>query len=95
MALDKATVRKIAYLARIEVPDDQLEALAGELSNILDWVEQLGEVDTDGVAPMASAVEIELPMRADEVTDGGYPEKMLQNAPAATKGFFTVPKVVE
>jgi aspartyl-tRNA(Asn)/glutamyl-tRNA(Gln) amidotransferase subunit C len=95
MALDEATVRKIARLARIEVADDQLEALAGELTNILDWVEQLGEVDTDGVAPMASVVDIELPMRADEVTDGGYPEKMLDNAPAATKGFFTVPKVIE
>ncbi len=95
MALDEATVRKIARLARIEVPDDQLTALAAELSNILDWVEQLDEVDTDGVAPMASVVDIELPMREDEVTDGGYPEKMLQNAPDGTKDFFTVPKVVE
>lgn len=95
MALDEATVRKIARLARIEVADDQLGTLAGELSNILDWVEQLGEVDTEGVAPMASAVETVLPMRQDEVSDGGYPEKVLQNAPAATKGFFTVPKVIE
>ncbi len=95
MALDEATVRKIARLARIEVADDQLEALGAELSHILDWVEQLGEVDTDGVAPMASVVEIELPLRQDEVTDGGYPEKLLDNAPDGTKGFFTVPKVIE
>ncbi len=95
MALDEATVRKIARLARIEVADDQLEALGAELSHILDWVELLGEVDTDGVAPMASVVEIELPLRQDEVTDGGYPEKLLDNAPDQTKGFFTVPKVIE
>ncbi|MHA1538163.1 MAG: Asp-tRNA(Asn)/Glu-tRNA(Gln) amidotransferase subunit GatC [Alphaproteobacteria bacterium] len=95
MALDEATVRKIARLARIEVPDERLAGLAAELSNILDWVEQLGEVDTDGVAPMASVVEVVLPMRADEVTDGGYPDKILANAPDAAKGFFTVPKVVE
>ena len=95
MALDEATVRKIARLARIEIADDQLEALGAELSHILDWVELLGEVDTDGVAPMASVVEIELPLRQDEVTDGGYPEKLLDNAPDQTKGFFTVPKVIE
>jgi len=95
MALDEATVRKIARLARIEVPDDQLTTLAAELSNILDWVEQLGEVDTDGVAPMASVVDIDLPWREDEITDGGYPEKMLRNAPDGTGSFFTVPKVVE
>ena len=95
MALDEATVRKIARLARIEVADDQLKALGAELSHILDWVELLGEVDTDGVAPMASVVEIELPLRQDEVTDGGYPEKLLDNAPDQTKGFFTVPKVIE
>jgi len=95
MALDEATVRRIAHLARIEVPDGELEALGGELSNILDWVEQLAEIDTDGIAPMASVVEIVLPQRADEITDGGYPEKVLQNAPGGAKGFFAVPKVVE
>ena len=65
MALDEATVRKIAHLARIEVPDGELGGLADELSNILDWVEQLGEVDTDGVAPMTSVVEASLRLRAD------------------------------
>ena len=95
MALDEATVRKIARLARIAVPEDQLGELAAELSNILDWVEQLGEVDTEGVTPMASVVDVELPRRDDTVTDGGYPDKILRNAPGGAKGFFTVPKVVE
>ncbi|MEJ2119287.1 MAG: Asp-tRNA(Asn)/Glu-tRNA(Gln) amidotransferase subunit GatC [Alphaproteobacteria bacterium] len=95
MALDKDTVRRIARLARIEVPDDQLDGLAGELSNILGWIEQLNEVPTDDVEPMTSVVAVVLPMREDEVTDGGYPEKILQNAPAGGKGFFQVPKVLE
>jgi aspartyl-tRNA(Asn)/glutamyl-tRNA(Gln) amidotransferase subunit C len=95
MALDKDTVRRIARLARIEVADDQLEGLAGELSNILGWIEQLNEVPTDDVEPMTSVVAVVLPMREDEVTDGGYPEKILRNAPEGGKGFFQVPKVVE
>ncbi len=95
MSLDVATVRRIASLARIRVPEDELEDLAGELGNILGWVEQLAEVDTEGVAPMTSAVEARLPQRRDEVVDGGYPDKILANAPEAEHGFFTVPKVVE
>lgn len=95
MSLDKATVAKIAELARIKVPDAELEHLAGELSQIIGWVEQLGEVDTDGVPPMTSVVEAILPRRSDEVVDGRYPEKVLANAPDAAHGFFTVPKVVE
>jgi len=95
MALDKDTVRRIARLAHIEVADDQLEGLAGELSNILGWIEQLNEVPTDGVEPMTSVVAVVLPMREDKVTDGGYPEDILQNAPSGGKGFFQVPKVVE
>ena len=95
MALDKDTVRRIARLARIEVADDQLEGLAGELSNIMGWIEQLNEVPTDDVEPMTSVVAVVLPMREDEVTDGGYPEKILHNAPEGGKGFFQVPKVVE
>jgi len=71
MALDKDTVRRIARLARIEVADDQLEGLAGELSNILGWIEQLSEVPTENVAPMTSVVAVVLPMREDAVTDGG------------------------
>lgn len=95
MALDKATVAKIAKLARLKVPDDRLEGLAGELSNILSWVEQLKKVDTKGVIPMASVVEAGLREREDVVTDGGYAEDVLKNAPERTGDFFTVPKVVE
>lgn len=95
MALDTDTVRKIAHLARIAVPEEDLERLAGELSNILGWIEQLEEVDTDGVAPMTSAVEMAQHWRDDGVTDGGIQDRVLANATDATKGFYTVPKVVE
>ncbi|HUN46676.1 MAG TPA: Asp-tRNA(Asn)/Glu-tRNA(Gln) amidotransferase subunit GatC [Stellaceae bacterium] len=95
MALDKATVARIATLARIKVPESDLERLAGELSGILTWIEQLNEVSTDGVEPMASVAEMTLPMREDKVTDGGQPEKILANAPQQALGFFLVPKVVE
>lgn len=95
MALDKATVARIATLARIKVPESELERLAGELSSILAWIEQLGEVNTDGVEPMASVAEMTLPMREDRVTDGGASEKILANAPQQAHGFFLVPKVVE
>lgn len=95
MALDKAAVKRIARLARIAVPEAELEPLAGELSGILTWIEQLDEVDTKGVAPMTSVVEVTLPMRDDVVTDGGIRDKVLANAPQATAGFFAVPKVVE
>lgn len=95
MSLDKSTVRAIAELARIEVPDEELDHLAGELSNILTFVEQLSEVNTDGVAPMTSVAAMTLPMRQDEVTDGGQAEAVLANAPDGADGFFTVPKVVE
>ena len=95
MSLDKTTVAKIAHLARIRVDDDKLEPLAHELNNIIGWVEQLGEVDTDGVRPMTSVVHVTLPRRADAVTDGDDPERVLGNAPASTNHFYTVPKVVE
>ncbi|RAU22960.1 Asp-tRNA(Asn)/Glu-tRNA(Gln) amidotransferase GatCAB subunit C [Paramagnetospirillum kuznetsovii] len=95
MSLDKATVRNIANLARIEVKDEELDHLAGELSNILHFVEQLAEVNTDGVLPMTSVAAMTLPMRKDVITDGGQPEAVLANAPEAEDGFFTVPKVVE
>jgi aspartyl-tRNA(Asn)/glutamyl-tRNA(Gln) amidotransferase subunit C len=95
MALDKATVAQIAALARIRLSDAELAPLANELSQILDWVEQLNEVDTTGVAPMASAAATQLPMRDDAVTDGGCRDAILGNAPRAAHGFFTVPKVIE
>ena len=95
MALDEATVARIAHLARIKLPDDQLQPMARELSGILDFVEQLGEVDTAGVPPMTAVVAHELRRRADVVTDGGVRDKVLANAPAAEHGFFAVPKVIE
>lgn len=95
MSVDKATVERIARLARLRVDDDKLEPLAGELNNILGWVEQLGQVNTDGVAPMTSVVEHGLHWREDAVTDGDKAEDILANAPAAEFGFFAVPKVIE
>jgi aspartyl-tRNA(Asn)/glutamyl-tRNA(Gln) amidotransferase subunit C len=95
MALDKATVTRIATLARIRVAEEELEPLAGELSTILDWIEQLGEVDTADVPPMTSVAEMTLPMRDDKVSDGGASDAVLSNAPRSARGFFTVPKVVE
>ena len=95
MAIDAATVKKVARLARIRVDEDKLGPLAAELSGILAWIEQLNEVDTDGVAPLASTEAVTLPMREDVVTDGGDAAKILANAPKADRGFFVVPKVVE
>lgn len=95
MSIDKATVAKIATLARIKVPEAEQEKLAGELSNILGWVEQLAEVDTDDVRPMTSVVDAEPVMRADAVTDGDRRDEVTANAPSPAHGFFTVPKVVE
>jgi aspartyl-tRNA(Asn)/glutamyl-tRNA(Gln) amidotransferase subunit C len=95
MSIEKATVAKIATLARIRVPDDEQEALAGELSNILGWVEQLAEVDTDDVRPMTSVVDAEPALRKDAVTDGDCRDDVTANAPSPESGFFTVPKVVE
>ena len=95
MALDTEAVRHIAALARIRVGDGELEPLAVELSRIVDWFEQLRDVDTEGVAPMSSVAAVGLPMRDDAVTDGDCREAILGNAPATAKGFFAVPKVVE
>ena len=95
MPLDIETVRNIAFLARIKVPEDELDALAGELSNILGWVDQLSQVDTEGVEPMTSVVEMTLHEREDVVNDGERPEDVLANAPEREDGFFAVPKVVE
>ena len=95
MAIDAATVRKVARLARIAQPEETLEKLAGELNGIMSWIEQLAEVDTDGVEPMTSAVHVALPMRDDVVTEGGDPEVVLSNSPKRVGNFFVVPKVVE
>jgi len=95
MKIDQATVRHIAKLARIRLTQDEAERLEGELSGILDWVEQLEEVDTEGVEPMTSVVAVTTKMRDDKVTDGGCPDAILENAPAREGNFFVVPKVVE
>jgi aspartyl-tRNA(Asn)/glutamyl-tRNA(Gln) amidotransferase subunit C len=93
--IDTKTARKAAHLARIAVPDAQLPALADALSNILTFMEQLNEVDVTGIEPMTSVTPMRLKRRVDVVTDGGYPDKVLSNAPDAREGFFAVPKVVE
>ena len=95
MSIDAATVRKVAKLAHIRESEDRLDKLAVELSGIMQWIEQLNEVDTDGVEPMASAVAVVLAMRDDVVTEGGNRDAVLANAPLARGGFFVVPKVVE
>lgn len=99
MSLDKATVARIATLARIRVADRDLDKMVGELQHILNWVEQLDAVDTAGVEPMTSAVEVTLPMREDKVTDGGYAAKIVANATEPVSvgegAFYSVPKVVE
>jgi aspartyl-tRNA(Asn)/glutamyl-tRNA(Gln) amidotransferase subunit C len=95
MAIDAATVKKVARLASIRVAEERLAPLAAELSGILAWIEQLNEVDTEGVAPMASTEAVKLPMRDDVVTDGGDPAVVLANAPKTERGFYVVPKVVE
>jgi aspartyl-tRNA(Asn)/glutamyl-tRNA(Gln) amidotransferase subunit C len=95
VSLDEATVARIARLARIAVPEEELEPLATELSHILKWIEQLNEVDTAGVAPMTSVAAMRLAWREDRVSDGGRPEDILANAPERQDGYFVVPKVVE
>jgi aspartyl-tRNA(Asn)/glutamyl-tRNA(Gln) amidotransferase subunit C len=95
MSVDAATVRHIAKLARIAVSDAEVEALAPELNNILGWVEQLQEVDVEGVEPMTAVIPNKLRLRDDVVTDGGKRDDILANAPAAEHGFFAVPKVIE
>jgi aspartyl-tRNA(Asn)/glutamyl-tRNA(Gln) amidotransferase subunit C len=95
MALDPATVGRIAVLARIRMEAPEIEQLAGELNAIFGWIEQLNEVDVSGVEPFTGATRMALKMREDVVDDGGYPERILANAPDRSGGFFAVPKVVE
>jgi len=95
MSLDKETVQKVARLARLKITDDEATGYGEKLSNIINFVEQLGEVDTDNVEPLASVVDIQLRLREDIVTDGGIQEDILANAPESLEGFFVVPKVVE
>jgi aspartyl-tRNA(Asn)/glutamyl-tRNA(Gln) amidotransferase subunit C len=95
MSVDNATVARIAHLARIGIAEAELAPLSDELNQILQWVEQLDEVETDAVPPMASVNDEKLRWRADTVNDGGVADKVVANAPQATGHFFTVPKVVE
>lgn len=95
MAIDETTARRVAHLARIRVTDDEVSELAGRLSGILAFMEQLNEVDVEGVEPMTSVTPMSLNMREDVVTDGNRVDAVLGNAPDPREGFFAVPKVVE
>jgi len=95
MSVDRATVKRVAHLARIRVTDDDAEAFRGELNAILGFVEQLNEVDVAGVEPMTSVLPMEMKQRQDRVTDGGKAADIVANAPATEDNFFLVPKVVE
>ncbi len=93
--IDEATVTKVAKLARIRITDDERKVYAQELSNIFNWIEQLQQVNTDGVEQMVSVAPVTLPMRDDVVTDGNRRDEVLANAPVAEYGCFAVPKVIE
>lgn len=95
MPVSTEQVRHIAKLARIAMSDEEIERLAPELNNILGWVEQLGEVDTDGVEPLTAVIDQKLRLRDDVVTDGNIRDEILANAPEPQHGFFAVPKVIE
>ena len=95
MSVSPEQVRHIAKLARIAMSDEELERLVPELNNILGWVEQLGEVDTDGVEPLTAVIDQKLRLRDDVVNDGNIRDEVLANAPEAQHGFFAVPKVIE
>ena len=95
MSVDRATVHRIAHLARIAISEDEATRLEKELSGILDWVAQLDEIDTSGVRPMTRVVDMTMKKRKDEVTDGNCVDDILKNAPAVDDHYFVVPKIVE
>jgi len=95
MSIDKSTVVKIAHLARLKIPPEEQQQVTGELSKILDWVEQLNEVNVEGVEPLTNVNDMALRWRDDKVADGNKADDILANAPSKTAGFFVVPKVVE
>jgi aspartyl-tRNA(Asn)/glutamyl-tRNA(Gln) amidotransferase subunit C len=95
MSVDAATVRRIAHLARIAVKDEEVSHLQGELNAMLAFVEQLSEVDVEGIEPMTSVMPMTMKKRADVVNDGEIPDEILANAPATEDHYFLVPKVVE
>ena len=95
MSLDPATIRRVAKLARLHVDDAEVALLVTELNGIVGWIEQLREVDVDGIEPLTGAAQMALRLREDTVTDGGMAEQVLANAPGRAGPFFAVPKVVE
>ena len=95
MSVDEKAVRRAARLARLAIPEDRIAPMAAELTGILAWVEQLNELDTSTVEPMTSVRPMRLPLRQDVVSDGGYPDDIVLNAPRTEDNFFVVPKVVE
>ena len=95
MAVDTQTVRKIAYLSHLRIDDDKIDAVGSEFNKIIDWVEQLNEVDTNDVEPLISVNDTKLTLRTDKVVEGNQADKILKNAPLAEYDYFVVPKVVE
>ena len=95
MSVDKDTVRRVAKLARLAVPESRLEPMTAELNGIFQWVEMLGEVNVDGVPPMTSVVAQRLKWREDKISDGGQADELMANSPEGEAHFFVVPKVVE
>jgi aspartyl-tRNA(Asn)/glutamyl-tRNA(Gln) amidotransferase subunit C len=95
MSLDRSTVEKVAQLAKLAIDEDDKDRLAAELNAIIGFVEQLSELDTEGVEPMTSVVQANSPLRADVVNDGNIPDKVLANAPERVQDFYAVPKVIE
>ena len=95
MSITRETVKKLGRLSRLHIEESQEEHLATEVNGILGWIEQLSEVDTQGVEPMTGVSDMELYQREDKVTDGGIQDQVLANAPETTAGFFVVPKIVE
>lgn len=95
MSVTEKDVAKAARLARLALSDEELKAYTPKLAGIMKWIEQLGEVNTDNVEPLANVVDIQLSLREDEVTDGNNPDAVLANAPETASGFYVVPKVVE
>lgn len=95
MSVNESQVRHVAKLARLALSDAEIDTMVPELNNILGWVEQLAEVDTDGVEPLTAVIDLKLRLRDDVVTDGDVRDKVLLNAPDAQHGLFAVPKVIE
>ena len=95
MALNQQTIQNLSWLARLKLPAEREDKILNDLQSILDWVEQLKQVDVDGVEPLVSVTQGIAPMREDVVTEGGQQAELMANAPETVQGFYVVPKVVE